>query len=469
MNFSDLISNVSTALFSPDNQLMAVTNGTKIILKSLPHLNNIQVFSFPDQVNHMEFSPDSKHILVVMSKKNMLEARSVAEEDWLCKIEDNLAGIVFARWTPASRHIITFSDFQLKASIYSLADKNVYYIKNPKYPDKGLTFSNDGKFMALAERRDAKDYIGIYYCGSWKLLNHFQTDTYDLSDIMWSSDNNVIIAWETLLEYKMLIYCPATGILAKFQPYQSALGIKTVSFNKSAEFLSIGSFDEKIRILNCLTWKLIVELEHSPTILEESKVDVFKEEEYIEQTFKNPKKNSQYMKKDITGNFKISSIKVANDKPNPPLGVGLMEWSNDGQYVATRNDNMPNTVWIWDITSLTLKVVLIHLQPVKTFSWSARTNDLAICTGSCKIFFWSMEGASICEVPYEGRNFNVANLFFSQDGRYLLILDKNECLLVYPPSGELEREEEGSMDINSMNSTYSRKMKSVNKMTSDNH
>jgi len=464
MNFSDIISNITTALFSPDNQLIAVTNGTKIIIKSLPHLDNIQVFSFPEQVSHIEFSPDSKHILVVMTKKNMVEARSISEEDWLCKIEDNLAGVVFARWTPDSRHIITFSDFQLKASIYSLVDKNIYYIKNPKFPDKGLTFSNDGKFMALAERREAKDYVGIYFCGNWKLLNHFQTDTYDLNDIMWSPDNNVLIVWETVLEYKMLIYCPATGILAKYQPYQSALGIKTVNFNKTAEFLSIGSYDEKVRILNCLTWKLIVELEHQQTIFEGSNVNVFKEEEYVEATFKNPKKSSQYMMKDLAGNFKIPSMKVANDKANPPLGVGLMEWSYDGQFIATRNDNMPNTVWIWEIQSLALKVVLIHLQPVKNFSWSPKKNDLAICTGTGKIFFWSEEGASLCDVPYEGRNFNALNLTWSLNGNFLLLFDKNECLIVFPPG---DKTEENSMDLTNVNSIYSKKLKSVSKTTSD--
>lgn len=25
--------------------------------------------------------------------------------------------------------------------------------------------------MALAERSDCKDYVGIYYCGDWKLIN----------------------------------------------------------------------------------------------------------------------------------------------------------------------------------------------------------------------------------------------------------------------------------------------------------
>ena len=460
MNFSDIIQGVTDALFSPDNQLIAVTNGTKIIIKSLPNLDNIQVFSFPELVSHIEFSPDSKHILAVMTKKNMIEARSIAEEDWLCKIEDNLSGAVYARWTPDSQHIIVFSDFQLKASVYSLIDKSICYIKNPKFPDKGLSFSNDGKFMALAERRDAKDYVGIYYCGSWKLINHFITDTYDLNDILWSPDNNVIIVWETLLEYKLLVYCPATGILAKFQPYQSALGIKAVNFSKGSEFLSIGSYDEKIRILNCLTWKLIVELEHQTSINEGSNVNLFKEEDLIESSFKNAKKSSQYIMKEINSSFKIPSIKVLSDKPNPQLGIGLMEWSHDGQFIASRNDNMPNTVWIWEIQSLTLKAILLHMQPVKNFSWCPKNNDLAICTANGKIFFWSAEGASVCDVPYEGRNFNVTNLEWSSNGAFLLLFDKNECLIVYPQNNHSERMDDSSVEI----STTSKKLKSVNRI-----
>ena len=34
-----------------------------------------------------------------------------------------------------------------------------------------MCFTSDGKFMALAERHSCKDYIGIYYCGDWSLVN----------------------------------------------------------------------------------------------------------------------------------------------------------------------------------------------------------------------------------------------------------------------------------------------------------
>ncbi len=49
-----------------------------------------------------------------MSKRGYLEARAVNEEDWVCRIEDSSIGILGAKWSPDSRHIITFSDYQVK-------------------------------------------------------------------------------------------------------------------------------------------------------------------------------------------------------------------------------------------------------------------------------------------------------------------------------------------------------------------
>ena len=86
----------------------------------------------------MEFSPDSQYILVVISKRNQVEARAVYEEEWACKIEDPILGVLNAKWSPDSRHILTFSDYQMRLSIYSLVDKSIQYIKHPKFTDKGI-------------------------------------------------------------------------------------------------------------------------------------------------------------------------------------------------------------------------------------------------------------------------------------------------------------------------------------------
>ena len=35
---------------------------------------------------------------------------------------------------------------------------------------QGVQFSADGKFLALAERRDCKDFISLFDCNSWQLI-----------------------------------------------------------------------------------------------------------------------------------------------------------------------------------------------------------------------------------------------------------------------------------------------------------
>lgn len=35
---------------------------------------------------------------------------------------------------------------------------------------KGLEFSKDGKYLAVAERRNYKDFISIFACDTWAML-----------------------------------------------------------------------------------------------------------------------------------------------------------------------------------------------------------------------------------------------------------------------------------------------------------
>lgn len=89
-------------------------------------------------------------------------------------------------------------------------------------------------------------------------------------------------------------------------------------------------------------------------------------------------------------------------------------------------------MWIWAVNTLKLKSILIHLNPVKNFSWSSKSNELAICTGNGKIYFWSHDGASVCDLPYEGKIFNIQKIQWSSDGKYLLLNEKLECVIAYP-------------------------------------
>ena len=84
------------------------------------------------------------------------------------------------------------SDFKVRLTVWSLADKSVTYIRAPKHADRGLAF-NKGT-MALAERVQDTDSVGIYDTGKpWSLLHRFSPDTFDLEDIRFSQDGASLI------------------------------------------------------------------------------------------------------------------------------------------------------------------------------------------------------------------------------------------------------------------------------------
>ena len=52
-------------------------------------------------------------------------------------------------------------------TVWSLTSKTVYYIKDPKDPVNGIAFSNDGKFVAVAQRRKCKVRHGSWWWTGW--------------------------------------------------------------------------------------------------------------------------------------------------------------------------------------------------------------------------------------------------------------------------------------------------------------
>ncbi|KAJ8320294.1 hypothetical protein KUTeg_001881 [Tegillarca granosa] len=202
------------------------------------------------------WSADSQFILCGLFKRGIVQVWSLEQPDWNCKIDEGSAGLCSVCWGPDGRHILTTADFYLRVTVWSLITKSVSYIRYPKQCQKNLDFSNGGKYMALAERRDCKDYISIFTCSTWELVKHFETDTDDLTGIEWSPDGRVLGVWECPLTYKVLLYSVDGRCIAKYSAYDNALGVKSIAWSPTSQFLALGSYDEK-PACNCNTFFLL--------------------------------------------------------------------------------------------------------------------------------------------------------------------------------------------------------------------
>lgn len=137
--------------------------------------------------------------------------------------------------------------------------------------------------------------------------------------------------------------------------------------------------------------------------------------------------------------FKHKSFEVSGVQ-GPPTGIKKIEWSYTAHYMASKCDSMPSAVWIWDMTTLELASVLIHLNDVKSFKFSPNTNDLYIVTGTGRVYTWAPLGASVIELPQAGfgkdslNQTSLSKLRWNPKSSNMLLMDKNSLLIGIPPN-----------------------------------
>lgn len=439
MNFSECFKQTGQICkFSPDGKYIANCVQYRIIIRDLNTLQIKSLFTCLDSVDVVEWSSDSLFLLCGSYKRALAQVWSIDQSDWTCKIDEGVAGLEALRWSPDGRHILSTALFTLRITVWSLVDKSVSYIKYPKHAHQGLSFSKDGKFMALAERRNCKDFISIFSCNGWQLVKHFETETNDLADLCWSPDGRILAVWESSLEYKILMYSMDGKLISIYSAYDFALGIKSVSWSPSSQFLVIGSYDQSVRVLNNITWTAVTEYKHTSSI-GDPEVIIYKEVQMKsvklpwEAKPKGPLSSpSQYEIQQAP--FLVPSVRADPEKANPKIGIGKMIFSSNNRYLATRNDNMPNVVWIWDISKLCLSTVLVQSYTVQAMEWDPKQTRLALCCGSNKLYMWSPEGCLSVDAPMETA-FNIKGLKWHKDGHSLVLLSKEHfcmCSLTMP-------------------------------------
>ncbi|GAB2294098.1 hypothetical protein Dimus_028317 [Dionaea muscipula] len=446
MEFTDALKQTGPCSFSPNAGFLAVAVDYRLFVRDVVSLKVIQLFSCVDKISYIEWAPDSEYILCGLYKRPMIQAWSLFQPEWTCKIDEGPAGIAYARWSPDSRHILTTSDFQLRLTVWSLVNTACVHVQWPKHASKGIAFSKDGKFAAICTRRDCKDYLNLLSCHTWEIMGVFAVDTFDLADIEWSPDDSALVIWDSPLEYKVLIYSPDGRCLFKYQAYDGGLGVKNVSWSPCGQFLAIGSYDQMLRVLHHLTWKIFAEFMHISTVRAPCNVALFKEVDEplqidvsglsLRDDFMDGSENAS--EEQSTVRYEVVEVPIALpfqkpsvDKPNPKQGVGLLLWSIDCKYICTRSDAIPTALWIWDMCRLELAAILVQKDPIRTAAWDTKYTRLAFCTGSSHLYMWTPSGAYCASVPLP--EFNIIDLKWNLDGSCLLLKDKETfCCAAVP-------------------------------------
>jgi WD40 repeat protein len=99
---------------------------------------------------------------------------------------------------------------------------------------------------------------------------------------------------------------------------------------------------------------------------------------------------------------------------------------------------MNNTIWIWDVSKLSLVSLLIQKGGVKNALWDSVHDRLAFCTGNKILYLWSPKGASCVHIPIAG-DFLINGMRWSPSGNSLVLMDKDQfCICYFEESDSFE-------------------------------
>ena len=394
---------------SPDGAYVAVVLGVRVAVFSVPAQQEVAAFTCLDDPQLVEWSPDSSLLLTAVLPRGAVQLWSLERPEWRARIDEAEIGLAAARWAPDSRHVLTTAALSLRLTVWSLVDRHVSYIKYMKDMADGVTFSPDGRCMAVVERRGCDDHVSLFSTAVWELTKHVDSVGQDVAGLAWSPDSELFALWDGLQQCRVAVYDLTGRRLAELKLPGPSLGVSSVHWSPSGQLLAATAFDDKVHLVSGVTWRRLTSLSHGTTVRAADRVHVYRERHTRLEGFRLDLARAAGSDGVTDVSYELDAHRPVVLRPQsvPPAPraaagravVSRVLFSPDSRYLATRCDSAPECVWIWAAATLSLHTLLIQRAAVRDLVWSPSGGRLALCTGGRYLFLWSAEQSSTCRAP----------------------------------------------------------------------
>lgn len=227
---------------------------------------------------------------------------------------------------------------------------------------------------------ELQDFIGVYEVQgeTWTELSKFKCKGggNNLASLSWAPDGGHIIAVDSHLLYKLVVYTPSGEVVALYEAYQNALGIKQlvlhcpVTIASSAAttnaIVAVGSFDGVVRLLSPVSWRCAFELplvhpkDMQAGLIDQKKgivttvevtdaagAELLNCQSNTSLSSTTPKMSSCYVSRNLKSLPKVAPD--PNAKGAPKFGTAGLTISPDGLLLACRDESAARCLWIWDL------------------------------------------------------------------------------------------------------------------------
>ncbi|KND94967.1 WD repeat-containing protein WRAP73 [Tolypocladium ophioglossoides CBS 100239] len=383
---------------SPDGRFVATLGSSAISIRSTASLRLVNVVRLPPElsgpVSGFLWAPSSSRVLV--STADQIQIFSAVDSSFHATIRNpasagGKAPVIY--FGARDTEVLACSAFGLKLAIIDLSTSKVVEIGNPKFhhpssASRGLSIRPDTGHLALLTRVGGKDVISIHDPATRQVERSWCPETIDGQGLSWTRDGQWLLLWESPAQGRRLfLYTPdgqhfrtigASGLSQGQSSNADAIlepGIKVCQLSSNAELCAIGDHSRRVAVLSTQTWRETVSLLHPSTIVPMDTLQVWQEQ------------LGAAGERRSTHAFLRATQMVAPPGPWPDAksavsvspGCSLAAFDASSTLLATRLDDSPGTIWIWDVAAAELRAVLIFHSNAG-FSWHPSSRELLLVT-----------------------------------------------------------------------------------------
>ncbi|TAQ89753.1 hypothetical protein B7494_g1929 [Chlorociboria aeruginascens] len=397
MRFSRSLKSSPQSLPSPNGAYIATILPSKLSIRETRSLGVIRVFALPidftSAIIWVLWSSSSDRLLLASAE--IIRVFSVTDTHFAASIANPTSGtarITFLAWGPADDEIYVFSDFGLKLTVFNLTSSRSVDINAPKLYNagvatKGFSYRPSTNHLALITRGGGKDIISIHSPRSLQVMRSWSPETIDAQGVEWSPDGRWLSVWESSGQGHKLIMYTADGHVYKVwngpkptseeKDIDLGAGVKLFSWGPSGAHVAIGDYSRRITLLAVPSFLESIKLLHTMTVKPTDTLQIWQE-----QVSPSPEGFiRQFIQASTTTCPPMSKASQTGD--NVKSGTNIMIFDKSSTLLASRVEDMPTTIWIWDIAAGVLRTVLLFHAPVAKITWHPVVNELLMirCEG----------------------------------------------------------------------------------------
>ncbi|KAA6406573.1 MAG: WD40 repeat protein [Lasallia pustulata] len=284
----------------------------------------------------------------------------------ITRASSNIGKIANVEFGYTSDEILVFSDFSIKATLWSLITGRGVEIRDPRFANRGYSYRPETGHLAILARPEAHDIVLLLAPGTRELLGNFTLDTVDSQGLLWSPDGRWLVAWDAASSgYKVLVYTADGHLYRTITGGQVVdkigLGVKSVAWSAGGTYLAVGGYDGRVSLLNTTTFTPKAIFSH-PTTISSTRAAIWQEQISASQA-------RTYVPATPPISPPTSSTPLSSADPSLKTGISTLSFCSNTLYLATSCSSTPTTTWIWSLETLSPTAVLIHHSPIKYLHW----------------------------------------------------------------------------------------------------